>query len=157
MHCAACGRSHCARLHADALLPLLVRQACMNPSPGFYRMFNGYTLGLLAAELGMGALWLLGTYFIAPIAMSHLEQAERERRRASFNSTVLSRLLLMLYLVRRRAHCLAGACGPWQLIALLQPRACTRLRPGCAGSPRRFCRHFRSLLLQHVGERRELP
>ena len=103
MHCATCSRSHCARLHADALLPLLVRQACLNPSLGFYRRFNGYTLGLFAAELSMGGLWLVGTYFVAPIAISHLERAERARRLESFSSTVLARLLLMLYLVRLRA------------------------------------------------------
>ena len=56
-------------------------------------------LGLLVAELGIGALWLLGTFLVAPLTLRYLDPAERARRLGVFNATVLSRLLLMLYLV----------------------------------------------------------
>ena len=115
----------------------------MNPSLGFYRMFNGahatwaaylcacvslttprpsaegYTLGLFAAELGMGGLWLLGTHCIAPMTLRRLEPAERERRLASFNFTVLARLLLMLYLVH-----------PGVSVAIFEVFSCTTLQSG---------------------------
>ena len=45
-------------------------------------------------------LWLLGRFVIAPLALRNMRPNERERRMASFNSTVLQRTLLVLYLVR---------------------------------------------------------
>jgi hypothetical protein len=77
----------------------LPRTACLNPSPSYYKQFNGYTLGLLAAEISIGLLWLLGSYILAPFFLRSTPANERSNRLALFNSTVLSRLLLMLYLV----------------------------------------------------------
>lgn len=73
--------------------------ACLNPNPSYFKQFNGYTLGLLGAELLMGTLWLFGKHVVAPVALRHVSHAERANRLSTFNSTVLSRLLLMLYLV----------------------------------------------------------
>ena len=104
--------------------------ACLNPSPSYYKQFNGacvraclrvrcnvgrvlmrmhvadhplpsegYTLGLLCAELFMGFLWLLGSKVIAPLSLRNFTPAQRADRLAQFNVTVLARLLLMLYLV----------------------------------------------------------
>ena len=59
----------------------------------------GYTLGLLFAELSIGAMWLFGTKLLAPISLRHLPERVQRERLSQFNSTVLSRLLLMLYVV----------------------------------------------------------
>jgi hypothetical protein len=77
----------------------LPKAACMNPSPSFYRQFNGYTLGLVAAMLALGALWLIGAKLVAPFTLAGMTPAERQERSSSFNSTILQRLLLVLYLV----------------------------------------------------------
>lgn len=78
----------------------LPQAACLNPSPSFYAAFNGYTLGLLFAMLFAGVLWALGHYVIGPVALRTMSSKERARRMSSFNSTVLQRALLVLYLVR---------------------------------------------------------
>ena len=99
----------------------------MHPNPSFYSEFNGYTLGLLFAVLFMGALWLLGTFFVARVTLRALPADERVARVARFNSTVLSRLLFVLYLVY------PGACA----CARARARACfllrSMLRRACAG------------------------
>ena len=60
----------------------------------------GYTLGLLFALLLMVALWQLGVRVVLPLSLAGASQEERATRLARFNSTVLSRALLVLYLVR---------------------------------------------------------
>jgi hypothetical protein len=75
----------------------LPKTACLNPSPSFYRQFNGYTLGLLGALLGGGAMYALGTRVVARITLRAVPPAEREERLARFGSTVLARVLLLLY------------------------------------------------------------
>jgi hypothetical protein len=77
----------------------------LNPSPSYYEQFNGYTLGLLFAVLSMIALWLVGKNLLARITLRHCSEAERAERLAKFGSTVLQRMLLVLYLVY------PGACG----------------------------------------------
>jgi hypothetical protein len=77
----------------------LPKAACLNPSPSYYTQFNGYTLGLFAAELLLAALWLLGRLLLAPLFLRGVPPAEREERMARFNSTLLSRTLLAMYLV----------------------------------------------------------
>jgi hypothetical protein len=71
----------------------------LNPSPSFYKQFNGYTLGLLFAMLSMYALWLFGAKLVARVTLRKMDEAERASRIAKFNSTVLARALLVLYLV----------------------------------------------------------
>jgi hypothetical protein len=71
----------------------------MNPSPSFYRQFNGYTLGLVGAILAMGGLWALGRGVVARLTLRGLPGEERADRLSSFNSTVLARLLLVIYIV----------------------------------------------------------
>ena len=73
--------------------------ACLHPNPSFYQQFNGYTLGLLFAMVLMGALWLLGARGLARLTLRGLPPAERAERLTRFNSTCLSRALLVLYLV----------------------------------------------------------
>jgi len=89
------------RFCADAPRPTvqLPKTACLNPSPSFYRQFNGYTLGLLAAMFGMYGLWLFGTKLVARLTLRNLPEEEREDRIARFNSLILARTLLVLYLV----------------------------------------------------------
>ncbi len=81
----------------------LPKTACLNPSPSFYRQFQGYTLGLTAAIAGIGALWVFGSYVVAPLTLRRLSLAEREDRLSRFGSTCLARALLVLYLVRSHA------------------------------------------------------
>ena len=71
----------------------------MNPSPSFYKQFNGYTLGMLAAMLAMAGLWVFGMRVVAPLSLRGMSDDERVDRLARFSSTVLSRALLVLYLV----------------------------------------------------------
>ena len=70
----------------------------LNPSPNYYKQFNGYTLGLLFAEVFIGSLWLLGRA-VARLTLRHLPEREQRHRLLQFNSAVLSRLLLLLYVV----------------------------------------------------------
>jgi hypothetical protein len=71
----------------------------LNPSPSYYQQFNGYTLGLLFAVLAMGALWVTGKSVLARLTLRHCSEPERTERLAKFSSTVLQRMLLVLYLV----------------------------------------------------------
>ena len=87
----------------------LPKTACLNPSPSFYKQFNGapmcaqqllatavvtrtalgYTLGLLFAMIFMAVLYLLGVKLIAPLSLRSIPEQERVDRMAKFNSTVL--------------------------------------------------------------------
>ncbi len=60
---------------------------------------SGYTLGLLFAMIFMAALHVLGVKLIAPLSLRGMSEQERMDRLAKFNSTVLSRALLVLYIV----------------------------------------------------------
>jgi hypothetical protein len=75
---------------------------------------TGYTLGLLFAELYIVGLWLLGSKLVARITLRNMSERDRRHRMERFKSTVLSRLLLMLYVVY------PGACGAGVLV----PAAC---------------------------------
>jgi hypothetical protein len=55
-------------------------------------------LGLLFAELFIGGLWLFGKS-LARFTLRHLPEREQRHRLLKFNSAVLSRLLLLAYLV----------------------------------------------------------
>ena len=92
----------------------LPRTACLNPSPSFYRQFQGYTLGLAAAIAGIGALWAFGAFMVAPVTLHRASPAEREDRLARFGSTCLARALLVLYLVRplRCSECIGASTAP---------------------------------------------
>ena len=85
------------------------------------RLTTGYTLGLLFAMLFMGVLYMLGVKLIAPLSLRNVSEQDRSDRMAKFNSTVLSRALLVLYIVY------PGQCSPW----LLLPR-----RPALTRRPR---------------------
>jgi len=73
--------------------------ACLNPSPSYYKQFNGFTLGLVGAMLFMGAMFLFGKYVLAPLTLRGLPAEEMDRRVGKFQSTILGRALLILYLV----------------------------------------------------------
>jgi hypothetical protein len=76
------------------------KAACLHPQPPFFQVFNGYTLGFLFAVLFIGLLWVFGTRVVATFTLRRLEdEDERRDRRSRFSSTVLSRLLLLMYLV----------------------------------------------------------
>ena len=72
--------------------------ACLNPSPSYYKQFNGYTLGLVLAMLASWAVWLFGSRVVARISLSGMPAEERATRLAQFRSTVISRMLLVLYM-----------------------------------------------------------
>ena len=78
----------------------------MHPSPSYYREYQGYTLGLLAAVLSTGGVYALGKLVLAPLVLGSLPEAERNDRLQRFNSTCLARVLLLLYLVVRT--CMRG-------------------------------------------------
>ena len=116
----------------------LPKTACLNPSPSFYsqcvcaaaphlqaahhcRRFNGYTLGLLFAMLGMGCLYLLGVKVVARVSLRGMDEEERVDRIAKFSSTMLSRTLLVLYIVY-----------PGVSVAIFQIFSCTKLKSGAA-------------------------
>jgi hypothetical protein len=86
-----------AALRRRRSLVQLPKTACLNPSPSFYRQFNGYTLGLMGALLAGGALYALGTRVVARVTLRNLPEAERAERLGRFGSTVLARVLLLLY------------------------------------------------------------
>jgi hypothetical protein len=71
--------------------------ACLNPSPSYYKQFNGYTLGLVFAMLSSVALWLFGSRVVARNSLSGMPEEERATRLSQFRSTVISRVLLVLY------------------------------------------------------------
>jgi hypothetical protein len=48
---------------------------------------------------GMYGLWLFGTKLVARLTLRNLPEEEREDRIARFNSLILARTLLVLYLV----------------------------------------------------------
>jgi hypothetical protein len=73
--------------------------ACLNPSPSYYKQFNGFTLGLVGAMLFMGAMFLFGKHVLAPLTLRSLPAEEIDRRLHKFQSTILGRALLILYLV----------------------------------------------------------
>jgi hypothetical protein len=73
--------------------------ACMNPSPNYYKQFNGYTLGFAVALLTMAALWAIGKHVLTLVTLRGLSPEERERRLTAFNCTVLARVLLIAYIV----------------------------------------------------------
>jgi hypothetical protein len=140
--------------------------ACLNPNPSFYSEFNGsrscgtvvrrrvllrcltrrvpagYTLGLLFAMFSMAALWVLGTHGLARVTLRGLPPDERAERLTRFNSTVLTRALLVLYLVYpgarvaqgramrvRTADLPAAACAGVS-VAIFSVFTCTRLESG---------------------------
>ena len=72
--------------------------ACLNPSPSYYKQFNGYTLGLVLAMLSSAAMWLFGSRVVARISLSGMPEEERATRLTQFRSTVISRMLLVLYI-----------------------------------------------------------
>jgi hypothetical protein len=102
-------------------LMTLPKAACMTPSPSFYKSFNGYTLGLVCAMLAMGALWLVGSHVLAPLLLRGMEAAERQDRMSRFNSTVLTRTLLVLYIVY-----------PGVSVAIVSMFSCSTLNSGRA-------------------------
>jgi hypothetical protein len=122
----------------------LPKTACLNPSPSFYRQFQGYTLGLAAAIAGIGALWAFGAHVVAPVTLRRVSPAERDDRLARFGSTCLARALLVLYLVRPDTQC--SAC-------LGQSAS----RAAHAGVSRRECDHLQRLQLHHAGQWRVIP
>ena len=73
------------------------------------RLTAGYTLGLLFAMLFMGVLYVLGVKLIAPLSLRNKSEQDRSDRMAKFNSTVLSRALLVLYIVYP-GQCFLGCC-----------------------------------------------
>ena len=75
------------------------KAACLNPSVSYYQQFNGFTLGLLGAELFFGFVWVLGVQVLAPISLRRLPEPARRKQLAAFSSVVLARFLLMLFLV----------------------------------------------------------
>jgi len=82
---------------------------------------SGYTLGLLFAMLFMAVLYVLGVKLIAPLSLRGVSEQERSDRMAKFNSTVLSRALLVLYIVY-----------PGVSVAIFQMFSCTKLKSGVA-------------------------
>jgi len=94
-------------------LSQLPSASCMNPSPSYYREFQGYTLGLLVAVVTMGTVYAFGRRVLAPLALRGLPAAQRDVRMERFNSTCLARVLLLLYLVVRAltASRFAGRCA----------------------------------------------
>ena len=77
----------------------LPKAACLNPAPSYYKQFNGFTLGLAFAMLSMYGLFLLGKNVIAPVALKGLEPEEYARRVGKFQSNLLGKALLILYIV----------------------------------------------------------
>ena len=77
----------------------LPKTACFTPSPRYYAQFNGYTLGMVGAVATVGLIFLLGRQLLSRYTLRDMSAAERTDRLAHFDSTCLSRLLLLLYLV----------------------------------------------------------
>ena len=117
----------------------LTQSSCsLNPSPSYYREFLGYTLGLLVALLSILALWFFGHAVVAPITLRGVSAEQRASCRARFNTTLLSRMLLLLYLVypvrpcpaaNQAAWCLTFACRSSQgvSVAIFAVFSCTEL------------------------------
>jgi hypothetical protein len=99
----------------------LPKTACLNPSPSFYKQFNGYTLGLVCAMLGMTALHVLGTKVVSRLSLRGLSEEERIDRVAKFSSLLLARALLVLYIVY-----------PGVSVAIFSMFSCTKLESGVA-------------------------
>ncbi len=47
----------------------------------------------------MMVLYIFGAHFVARVTLRNMSEEERATRRAAFNSTMLARALLLLYLV----------------------------------------------------------
>ena len=71
--------------------------------------------------VAMASLWLLGTRVVARVTLRGVAAEERAERLARFDSTVLSRALLVLYLVY-----------PGVSVAVFQCFSCTRLESGAS-------------------------
>jgi hypothetical protein len=75
----------------------LPKAACLNPSPSYYKQFNGFTLGLAFAMGLMVLLFAFGKYVLAPYTLRDMQPEERKRRIGKFQSNVLGKALLILY------------------------------------------------------------
>ena len=90
-------------------MSLTLPPCSLNPSPSYYREFLGYTLGLAVALLSILALWCFGHAVVAPITLRGVSAEQRASCRARFNTTLLSRMLLLLYLVYPVRVCLRAS------------------------------------------------
>ena len=73
---------------------------------------SGYTLGLLFTMFFMVALYAFGVKLVAPLSLRGMSEQERSDRVAKFNSTVLSRALLLLYIVYPGMSCISASALP---------------------------------------------
>jgi hypothetical protein len=99
----------------------LPKTACLNPSPSYYKQFNGYTLGLMFAILFIKLLELFGTRLLARVTLRLLSEHERTERLACFRNDLLARLLLLLFMVY-----------PGVSVAIFGIFSCTKLSSGMA-------------------------
>ena len=76
-------------------------------------------MGLLGGLLFIVGLWAGGRYILAPYELAGMTEEERLGRLSRFNSTVLSRFLLLLYVVY-----------PGVAVAILDIFSCTTLPSG---------------------------
>ena len=76
----------------------LPKAACLNPSPSYYKQFNGFTLGLTFAMGLMVFLFWLGKYVMAPYTLRGMDPEERKRRVMKFQANVMGKALLILYI-----------------------------------------------------------
>jgi hypothetical protein len=77
----------------------LPRTACLNPSPSYYKQFNGYTLGLMFAILLIVIMRLAGTRVLARVTLDHCPRDERLQRLDRFRNALTARTLILLYVV----------------------------------------------------------
>ena len=76
----------------------LPKSACLHPQPLYYKQFLGYTLAFLLAIVLVGLIWLFGSRVLSRYTLRNVSAEERDTRLAKFNSVVLQRLLLFMYL-----------------------------------------------------------
>ena len=76
----------------------LPKSACLHPQPLYYKQFLGYTLSFLLAIVLVGLLWLFGSRVLSRYTLRNVTAEERDARLSKFNSVVLQRLLLFMYL-----------------------------------------------------------
>jgi len=76
-------------------------------------------LGLVGFALASLAIWQIGKHVVARFTLRGLSEEEAEDRRARFNSTVLQRVLLVLYL-----------CYPGVSVAIVGMFSCITLKSG---------------------------